>query len=68
MGEADLFLTRRLDSTWMNWSEPKNLGTLINTEKGEGYLSIDAAGKWAYFVSLRKFYWRQRCFQNEIAR
>jgi len=52
IGEADLFLTRRLDSTWMNWSEPKNLGTLINTEKGEGYLSIDASGKWAYFVSI----------------
>jgi OmpA-OmpF porin, OOP family len=52
IGDADLFLTRRLDSTWLNWSEPKNLGTLINTEQGEGYLSIDASGEWAYFVSL----------------
>ncbi len=51
-GAADLFLSRRLDSTWLNWSTPKNLGALINTDQGEGYLSIDAAGKWAYFVSI----------------
>lgn len=51
-GAADLFMSHRLDSTWMNWSRPRNLGKLINTEEGEGYLSIDASGEWAYFVSL----------------
>lgn len=50
-GGSDIFYTKRLDETWQNWSAPKNLGSAINTAKWDAYYAIDAAGKYAYFVS-----------------
>ncbi len=29
-GGFDLYVTRRLDDTWTNWSTPENLGMVIN--------------------------------------
>lgn len=48
-GSADIFVTRRLDDSWTNWSEPQNLGPAINTDEWDGYFTIDAAGEYAYF-------------------
>lgn len=50
-GDNDIFLSHRLDSTWTNWSEPENLGNLINTTKWDGYFSIPASGEYAYISS-----------------
>jgi outer membrane protein OmpA-like peptidoglycan-associated protein len=50
-GEEDVFLSRRLDETWKNWSEPENLGPEINTAGGDGYFTIPASGEYAYLVS-----------------
>lgn len=50
-GDNDIFLTRRLDSTWTNWSEPENLGDLINTPRWDGYFTIPASGEFAYLSS-----------------
>ncbi len=50
-GSSDMFLSRRLDSTWTNWSEPENLGPEINTKGWDAYYSITASGDYAYFVS-----------------
>lgn len=50
-GSTDIYMTKRLDDSWTNWSEPKNIGDNINSEGGEIYYSIDAAGKYAYIVS-----------------
>lgn len=50
-GKNDIFLTKRLDSTWTNWSEPENIGDLINTSKWDGYFTIPASGEHAYFSS-----------------
>jgi outer membrane protein OmpA-like peptidoglycan-associated protein len=50
-GEEDIFLSRRLDDTWKNWSEPENLGPEINTSGGDGYFTIPASGEYAYLVS-----------------
>jgi len=50
-GDADIFVTRRLDDTWTNWSEPLNLGRGINTPNYEGYFSLSASGDRAYLVS-----------------
>ncbi len=44
LGGADLYVSRRLDDTWLNWSEPENLGPPINTTEFDGYISIDAEG------------------------
>lgn len=50
-GSNDLFVTRRLDSTWLHWSEPQNLGPSINSDKWDGYFSVPASGEYAYFAS-----------------
>ncbi len=53
-GDNDIFLSRRLDSTWTNWSEPENLGNLINTSRWDGYFTIPASGEFAYLSSEEK--------------
>ena len=50
-GAFDVFVTRRLDSTWTNWSPPENLGPTINTSGWDLYYTIPAAGDYAYYVS-----------------
>jgi outer membrane protein OmpA-like peptidoglycan-associated protein len=50
-GNNDIFLSRRLDDTWTNWSEPENLGSSINTSEWDGYFSISALTDFAYFAS-----------------
>lgn len=48
MGSSDLFVSRRSDTGWMNWSEPVNLGGAINTPLFEASLSIAADGRDLY--------------------
>ena len=50
-GNADIFLSHRLDDSWTNWSEPENLGPAINTPKWDGYFTIPASGDYAYMCS-----------------
>lgn len=50
-GSADIFMTKRQDSTWTNWSTPQNMGPDINSKKWEAYFSIPASGNFAYVVS-----------------
>lgn len=50
-GNNDIFMTKRLDSTWLNWSEPINLGSKLNTPKWDAYYTIPANGEYVYFVS-----------------
>lgn len=50
-GSMDIFVSKRLDDTWKNWSTPQNLGPEINSNKWEAHYSIAASGTKAYFVS-----------------
>jgi outer membrane protein OmpA-like peptidoglycan-associated protein len=50
-GSMDVFVTKRLDDSWKNWSTPKNLGTEINTQYWDAYYNIPAVGDRAYMVS-----------------
>lgn len=50
-GKNDMYVTRRLDETWTNWSEPENLGDKINTPDWDAYFSVPANGEYAYYVS-----------------
>lgn len=43
-GGVDIYKSTRLDDTWMNWSEPVNLGKPINTAALDFYFTIDAQG------------------------
>jgi len=49
-GEKDIFVSRRLDDTWQNWSQPVNLGPAINSEGTENYFMVDSWGEYAYVV------------------
>lgn len=35
VGSFDVYSATRLDDTWMNWSQPVNLGTVVNSEGRE---------------------------------
>jgi OmpA-OmpF porin, OOP family len=50
-GSADMFMSKRLDDTWQNWSEPVNLGPQINSKGFDAYYRITADGKYAYYAS-----------------
>lgn len=50
-GSFDLFMTRRLDDTWKNWSEPENLGAKVNSNGRELYYFPDIKNQKIYFCS-----------------
>ncbi|MGA0558152.1 OmpA family protein [Larkinella sp. VNQ87] len=52
-GNGDIFVSRRLDDSWTNWSEPENLGPTINTPEWDGYFTIPATGDYAYLSSIQ---------------
>ena len=54
-GDMDIFMSKRLDSTWANWSQPVNLGEQINTSKFDAYFSTYAEGE-SFFVSNKDGY------------
>lgn len=49
-GSSDIFISRRLDDTWTNWTEPENLGSEINTEDDDEFFTLPPSGKFAYFT------------------
>lgn len=50
-GSADMFMSKRLDDSWENWSEPINLGPEINSSGFDAYYRITTDGNKAYYVS-----------------
>lgn len=40
LGGFDIFSSERLDSTWTNWTPPKNLGSEINSVESELFYSV----------------------------
>lgn len=55
-GSFDVFVSRRLDSTWTRWSKPENLGSTINTSGWDLYYTVPADGRYAYYVSYTNTY------------
>ncbi len=51
LGENDIWMSRRLDDSWLKWSAPQNLGPDINTRQADMNLAVDATGRMA-FMSL----------------
>lgn len=43
-GGVDIYKSTRLDDTWINWSEPVNVGKPINTSALDYYFTMDNAG------------------------
>lgn len=40
LGKADLYVTRRRDTTWASWTQPRNLGLCVNTIEDETAISL----------------------------
>jgi OmpA-OmpF porin, OOP family len=51
LGDNDIWMTKRIDSTWQKWSEPVNLGSPINTKDWDAFFTLDAGGEYAYMTS-----------------
>jgi OOP family OmpA-OmpF porin len=56
LGDNDIWMTRRLDSTWQKWADPVNLGSPINTEDWDAFFTLDAGGEYAYLTSSANTY------------
>ena len=65
-GENDIFVSRRLDETWTNWSEPVNLGPTINSTGWDGYFTIPASGEFAYLCSQNDSFGYEDIFRIKL--
>lgn len=52
-GSFDIFMTRRLDDTWLNWSEPVNIGSKVNTKGQELSFVFRTDAEYAYLISTQ---------------
>ncbi len=48
-GKDDLFISRRIDDSWTNWTEPQNLGPEINSADDDQFFMITPSGEYAYY-------------------
>ena len=49
-GGADIYVSKRLDDTWKNWSAPENMGRGVNGKSDDTYFNIPTTGDHAYFT------------------
>ncbi len=56
LGENDIWMTKRLDSSWQKWSNPVNLGEPINTPEWDAFFTLDAGGEYAYLTNSTDTY------------
>jgi outer membrane protein OmpA-like peptidoglycan-associated protein len=48
-GGNDVYVSKRLDDTWTNWSEPKNMGPEINSKTDDMFFNIPSTSDFAYY-------------------
>ena len=49
-GKLDLFISKRLDDTWTNWSEPVNLGPGVNSPYDDFSFNYNPNDRYAYYA------------------
>lgn len=49
-GGEDVYVSYRLDDSWQNWTEPKNLGADINSSLDDTFFNISINQKYAYLT------------------
>ena len=52
-GSYDIFMAQRLDDTWQNWTEPINMGPLINTTGRELSFAFRIGAEYGYLISTQ---------------
>jgi OmpA-OmpF porin, OOP family len=48
LGGYDIYLSKRLDDSWLRWSPAQNLGPDVNTDQDEANLTVDGSGRYAF--------------------
>ena len=48
-GGADVYMSKRLDDTWTNWSEPQNMGPDINSKLDDLFFNVPSTSEFAYY-------------------
>ncbi|MDH4057392.1 MAG: OmpA family protein [Cyclobacteriaceae bacterium] len=48
-GRTDIYVSKRLDDTWIKWSEPENLGPEINSVFDDLFFNIPNSSEYAYY-------------------
>lgn len=56
LGDNDIWMTKRLDNTWLKWTDPVNLGSPINTADWDAFFTLDAGGEYAYMTNSVETY------------
>ncbi|OFY37964.1 MAG: hypothetical protein A2W91_20540 [Bacteroidetes bacterium GWF2_38_335] len=65
-GEADIYVTTRQDETWQNWSDPQNLGSIVNSVGADSKYNIPASGEYAYFASENNSIGKKDIFRIQL--
>jgi len=65
-GDADIFVSKRLDNSWTKWSTPKNLGKKINSNQWDVYYTVAAKGDYAYLVSSKSSFGNEDIFTIKL--
>jgi OmpA-OmpF porin, OOP family len=48
-GGNDVYVSKRLDDTWTNWTEPENMGPDINSKLDDLFFNIPSTSDYAYY-------------------
>lgn len=48
-GGSDIYVSKRLDDSWTNWSTPENMGNTINSPLEDLFFNIPANSDYAYY-------------------
>jgi len=65
-GMEDIFVSKRQDDTWQNWSEPQNLGPKLNSSLSDTKYNIPASGEFAFFSSTNKTIGKNDIFRIKL--
>ncbi|MEM8966717.1 MAG: OmpA family protein [Bacteroidota bacterium] len=49
-GGEDVYVSHRLDDTWMSWTRPENLGPVINSQNDDTYFNISVDKQYAFLT------------------
>ena len=65
-GSYDMYVSKRLDNSWTNWSTPLNLGPKFNSEDMDIYYTITSNGEYAYFSSGRTYFGKNDLYRIKL--
>ncbi|MEZ4775851.1 MAG: hypothetical protein R3D00_21905 [Bacteroidia bacterium] len=65
-GKFDIFVSKRLDNTWRNWSRPVNIGAPLNTPGDDFDFVLSADGKTLFWCSETNSYGSNDIFYMDM--